>query len=126
MQTYNKATLIGFLGNDPKLHETEKSKLAAFSLATTERDAEGKEIAEWHDVVTFGKTADYVGVYFKKGAFALVEGRIRSRKWIDKDGNNRSTKTIVASRILHMERKDAESIIEAEASAGEILEDVPF
>ncbi len=126
MKTYNKTTLIGFLGGDPKVHETEKSKLAAFSLATTERNAEGEDVAEWHDIVTFGKSAEYVGEYFKKGAFALVEGRIRSRKWTDNEGNNRLTKTIVANRVLHMERKAAESKAEAEATDGENLEDVPF
>ncbi len=126
MKTYNKATLIGFLGQDPKFIETEKSKLTTFSLATTERDAEGKDVPEWHDVVTFGKSADYVKDHFKKGAFALVEGRIRSRKWTDQDGNNRLSKTIIANRVLHMERKAAESHAESEASDGENLDDVPF
>ena len=101
----NKVTLIGNLGNDPELRSTQSgSAVANITLATSEswRDKETqetKERVEWHRVIFFGRLAEVVNEYLRKGSQVYVEGRIQTRKWQDKDGNDRSTTEIVANEM---------------------------
>lgn len=100
----NKATLIGNLGNDPDVKKTPNgNSVATFSLATNERwtdkSGEKKEHVEWHRVVVWGKLADIVGQYCKKGKQVYVEGKIRTRSWEDKDKVKRYTTEINADTV---------------------------
>lgn len=101
----NKVILLGNLGNDPDIRYTASgAAVANISLATAEnwRDketGEKQERTEWHRVVFFGRLAEIVGEYLRKGSQVYVEGRIQTRKWQDKDGNDRYTTEIVASEM---------------------------
>jgi len=89
----NKVQLLGNVGKDPEVRETKSGKVANLVLATSERytDKSGQkqENTEWHNLVVFGKLADVVTKYVKKGDKLYVEGSITTRKWEDKEGNTR-------------------------------------
>lgn len=101
----NKVILIGNLGGDPEVrYMTNSEPVTSFSLATTEawRDkssGEKKEQTEWHRVVVYGKLAEIIGKFAKKGSHMYVEGRLRTRKWQDQQNNNRFTTEIVANEV---------------------------
>ena len=101
----NKAILIGNLGNDPDIRYTASgTAIANISLATAEswRDknsGEQQERTEWHRIVFFGRLAEIVGEYLRKGSQIYVEGRIQTRKWQDKEGNDRYSTEVVANEM---------------------------
>jgi single-strand DNA-binding protein len=101
----NKVTLIGNLGADPEVRYTANgSAVANIRLATAEswRDKESgetQERTEWHRVVFFSRLAEIVGEYLKKGSQVYIEGRLQTRKWQDRDGNERYTTEIVANEM---------------------------
>ena len=101
----NKAILIGNLGNDPDMRYTAGgAAVANISIATAEswRDketGEQQERTEWHRVVAFGRLAEIIGEYLRKGSQVYVEGRIQTRKWQDKEGQDRWTTEIVANEL---------------------------
>lgn len=101
----NKAILIGNLGNDPDMRYTAGgAAVANISIATAEswRDketGEQQERTEWHRVVFFGRLAEIVGEYLRKGSQVYIEGRIQTRKWQDKEGQDRYTTEIVANEL---------------------------
>ena len=101
----NKVMLIGNLGADPEIRYTAGgSAVANIRLATAEswRDkdtGETQERTEWHRVVFFGRLAEIVEQYVKKGSQLYVEGSIRTRKWQDKEGNERFSTEIVAGEM---------------------------
>lgn len=99
----NKAILIGNLGRDPEIrYSPSGAAVANVNIATTDswkdkQSGEQQERTEWHRVVFFGRLAEIVGEYLKKGSQVYVEGRIQTRKWQDKEGNDRYTTEIVAN-----------------------------
>lgn len=100
----NKAIILGHLGQAPELRRTQSgTAVCTLRLATNERrkDASGQwsDHTEWHTVVTFGKTAENAEKYLSKGSQALVEGRISTRKWQDKEGRDRHSTEIVANSV---------------------------
>lgn len=101
----NKVILIGNLGNDPDIRYTASgAAVANISLATAEswRDKESgeqQERTEWHRIVFFSRLAEIVGEYLRKGSQVYVEGRLQTRKWQDKEGNDRYTTEIVANEM---------------------------
>ena len=104
MASVNKAILIGNLGKDPDVrYSPDGSAITNITLATTEnwkdKSGEKQEKTEWHRVAFFGKLAEIAGEYLKKGSQVYVEGRIQTRKWQDKDGQDRYTTEIVADRM---------------------------
>ncbi len=104
MAGVNKVILLGHLGRDPEMRYMPDGKaVAALSLATSEtykdRDGSRQERTEWHRVILFGKTAEVAGEYLRKGNQAYIEGRIRTRKWTDKDGQERYSTEIVGDRL---------------------------
>jgi len=91
MASVNKAILIGNLGKDPELRYTPSGQaVASFSIATTRkwRDKEGQfqEQTDWHNIVAWGKQAETINEYLKKGSPIYIEGRIQNRSYDDKDG----------------------------------------
>ena len=105
MASLNRVTLIGNLGADPEVRYTQnREAIATIRIATTETykdksSGEKKDITEWHRVVFFGRTAEVVGEYLKKGSPVYVEGRIQTRKWQDKAGQDRYVVEILASEM---------------------------
>ena len=98
----NKVILLGNLGRDPEIRSMQSgAKMASFSIATSKRwkdrnTQEQKEKTSWHNIVVFGDgLVDIVEKYVKKGSKIYVEGEIQTRKWQDKDGNDRYTTEII-------------------------------
>lgn len=98
----NKVILIGNVGIDPEIRTTEAGvKVARIRLATTERlfdrqANEAKEHTEWHTITLWRGLADVVDKYVRKGTQIYIEGRLRTREWMDKDNNKRYTTEILA------------------------------
>jgi single-strand DNA-binding protein len=102
MASVNKVILIGNLGRDPETrYSPDGAAITNVTIATSDRwkdkaSGEMREATEWHRVVFFGRLAEIAGEYLKKGRPVYVEGKLRTRKWTDKDGNERYTTEIVA------------------------------
>jgi single-strand DNA-binding protein len=105
MASLNKVMIIGNLGKDPEIRYTaDGMAMANFSLATTsswkdKNTGEKKEETEWHRVAFYGKIAEVIGQYAKKGRPLYVEGRLKTRKWTDKDGVEKYTTEIVGDQM---------------------------
>lgn len=105
MASVNKAILIGNLGKDPELKFLPSGQpVANFSIATSEKwkdksTGETKEQTEWHNIIMFGKLAEIAGQYLKKGSSVFIEGRLQTRKWQDKTGQDRYTTEIIANEM---------------------------
>ncbi|GIS91227.1 MAG: hypothetical protein CM1200mP20_12680 [Pseudomonadota bacterium] len=101
----NKAIIVGNLGRDPEVrYSASGSAIANVTVATTDswkdrQSGERQERTEWHRVVFFNRLAEIAGEYLKKGSQVYIEGRIQTRKWEDKDGNDRWTTEIVANEM---------------------------
>ena len=105
MASVNKVILIGNLGKDPETRYLPSGEAVTnITLATTEswkdkKSGEKQEHTEWHRISFFGRLAEIAGEYLKKGSPCYVEGRIRTRKWQDKEGQDRYTTEVVADRM---------------------------
>jgi single-strand DNA-binding protein len=105
MASVNRVTILGNLGNDPEVRYLPSGDAVAnISVATTDKykdktSGEMKEVTEWHRVAFFGKLAEIVNEYLKKGAQVYLEGRIRTRKWQAQDGTDRYSTEIVADKM---------------------------
>jgi single-strand DNA-binding protein len=104
MASVNKVILIGNLGADPETRYLPSGDAVTnIRIATTDvwkdKGGEKQEHTEWHRVAFFGKVAEIAGEYLKKGSPVYVEGRIRTRKWQDKEGQDRYSTEIVADRM---------------------------
>jgi single-strand DNA-binding protein len=104
MASVNKVIIIGNLGRDPEVRYLPSGDAVAnLRVATTDKfkDKSGdmQEVTEWHSIAFFGKTAEICGQYLKKGSQIYVEGSLRTRKWQDKDGNDRYTTEIRGDRM---------------------------
>jgi single-strand DNA-binding protein len=99
----NKVILVGNLGADPETRALPSgTTVANIRLATSEswkdkQTGDLKEQTEWHNVAMFGRLGEIAGEYLRKGSQVYIEGRLRTRKWQDKQGNDRYTTEIVAS-----------------------------
>jgi single-strand DNA-binding protein len=96
--------ILGNLGRDPELRHTQAGKaVATLRVATnetwTDQSGERQERTEWHSIVVWGRQAENCNQYLKKGRSVFVEGRLQTRKWQDRDGNDRYTTEIVADRV---------------------------
>jgi len=101
----NKVILIGNLGADPETRAMPSgTTVANMRIATSEswkdkQTGDMKEQTEWHSVAMFGRLAEIAGEYLRKGSQVYIEGRLRTRKWQDKQGNDRYTTEIVANEM---------------------------
>ena len=123
MASINKILLIGNLGADPEIRNLPSGEAVCnLRLATAEKwkdkaSGETREVTEWHRVILFRKLAEIAGQYLKKGASVYIEGRIRTRKWQDKDGQERYTTEIEASEMKMLGGR--QSISESSAATEE-------
>lgn len=107
----NKITLIGRLGQDPEMRQTQKGgSICNLRIATNESyiDHDGNKIerTEWHTVVAYQKLADTCNRFLGKGSLVYVEGALTTQKWQDKEGNTRYTTKILARRVLFLSQKN--------------------
>jgi len=147
----NKAIIVGNLGRDPEVRYTANGNaIANITVATAEswkdkQSGERQEKTEWHRVVFFGRLAEIAGEYLKKGSQVYIEGRLQTRKWEDKSGQERYTTEIVASEMQMLgsrgggasEASDDDYSSEARSAAGssgggtsggdpDLDDDIPF
>lgn len=111
MASYQKWIGMGNLGADPELRNTQSgTPVCNFSMATTEswkgNDGQTQSKTEWHKIVVWGLAGENAAKYLKKGSTALVEGQLETRKWQDKDGVDRYTTEIKASRVTFCDKKE--------------------
>jgi single-strand DNA-binding protein len=105
MASVNKVILVGNLGKDPEVRYMPNGEAVTnITLATTDSwkdksSGDKRETTEWHRVVFFRKLAEIAGQYLKKGSQVYIEGSLKTRKWQDKDGQDRYTTEIVASEM---------------------------
>src|SRR5512145_629697 len=123
MASVNKVILIGNLGRDPETRYTaDGAAITNITLATSRRykDSSGQqqEETEWHRVVFFGRLAEIAGEYLKKGRPVYVEGKLRTRKWTDKDGNERYTTEIVADVMQMLGSREGAGGADFDEAAG--------
>lgn len=101
----NKTTILGYLGNPPEIRTMPNGDTVAnLSVATSERwtdktTGERKDVTEWHRIVFYRGQAEFCREYLKKGSLVYIEGRLKTRKWQDKDGQDHYTTEIIGSDL---------------------------
>ena len=119
MSKTNSVRLIGHLGQDPKLVSNgENSSVVSFSLATNEtyKDAKGNKATrtEWHNIVSFGRVANLIIQYCKRGEFIMLNGRLQTRQYTNKEGQQRYVTEIITEEILFLGGKKSDGTPSAE------------
>ena len=140
----NKVILVGNLGQKPEMRYTAtQTAVANLSIATTEswkdkESGENRDETEWHRVVFFGNLAEIAEKYLDKGSSIYVEGKIQTRKWQDKDGNDRYTTEILGNQLtmlgsrntsdpsMNQENNSDTPFPEDDSSEGITDDDIPF
>jgi single-strand DNA-binding protein len=108
----NKVILIGNLGRDPEMRTfPDGSSLCNVAIATSrtwkdKTSGEKQEETEWHRLVAYGRTAEIMGEYLKKGSSAYFEGRLKTRKWTDKEGVERYTTEIIVEQMTMLGKRE--------------------
>lgn len=127
MAGINKVILVGNLGKDPEVRYLEGgTAVANFPIATSETykdrtSGEKKTNTEWHNIVLWRGLAEIAEKYLKKGSQIYLEGKLRTRQWQDKDGNNRYTTEIIGDNIQMLGRKDENGSTNPEQSSYQSL-----
>jgi single-strand DNA-binding protein len=130
MKSLNKVQLIGNLGKDPEIRISNAGQMVAnLSIATENsfKDAKGvwQEATTWHSLVAFGRTAEIIRDYVRKGSRIYVEGRIQTRSW-DQDGQTRYRTEIVVNELLLLSGKPDADAIWPKTETEVTDEDIPF
>lgn len=113
MAGVNKVIIVGRLGNDPEIRTMPNGEAVAnISVATSEswtdrNTGERREITEWHRIVFYRRQAEVVGEYLRKGSQIYVEGRLRTRKWQDQNGQDRYTTEIQGDVMQMLDSRNA-------------------
>lgn len=134
MKGVNKVIVVGNLGNDPETrHMPSGGAVTNISVATSEswkdkQTGENKEKTEWHKVAMFGRLAEIAAEYLRKGSQVYIEGKIRTRKWQDKEGNDRYTTEIIADQMQMLGGKGEKSAPQQSPAApkDDFDDDLPF
>lgn len=123
----NKVMLIGNLGQKPEVKTTHSgTSVTTLRIATSDRRKDKQseqwvEQTEWHSVVVFGSTAESCGRYLDKGRQVYIEGKLQTRKWQDKEGNDRWSTEVLANKVKFLGSKGATAY-----NSGESIEEIPF
>ena len=125
----NVVTLVGNVGQDPSIHTTHSGKkVVNLSLAT--RGWRKEDGPDWHRIVAWGKTADILEQYVRKGSKLAVQGRIQVRPWTTQKGENRTSVEIVASEVeLLDKREERQPLAEPQGMpthTDDLDDDIPF
>jgi single-strand DNA-binding protein len=119
MMNYNRVILVGRLTRDPEIRATpDNVSVVRCSIAVNRRTG-GEDVADFFDFVAFRQNADFLANYATKGRLVLIEGRLQSRSYTDREGNRRKVYEIVTERVRLLERaREAETEIPAQAAVG--------
>lgn len=120
MSSYQQVTVLGNVGRDPEVkYAASGSAIVNVSVATSRKwksqDGEKHEETEWHRITFFGKSAEIIGQYVRKGNRLFVTGYLKTRKWQDKDGADRYTTEIIGENFQLLDRNDVGDSEEAPA-----------
>lgn len=137
MASVNKVILIGNLGRDPEVRYAPNSNVAIanVTIATSsvwndKSTGDRREETEWHRVVFYGRQAEVVEQFLRKGSAVYVEGRIKTRKWTDKDGQDRYITEIIADQMQMLGGRQENEFTESEdtkpESNDDFDDDIPF
>ena len=131
MAGVNKVILVGNLGKDPEVRYLDNGvAVANFSLATTEsyKNKQGERVSqtEWHNIVLWRGLAEVAEKYLKKGSSVYVEGKIKNRKWEDKDGNTRYNTEILGDNMTMLGAKPSSEDTSIKTNTQETNDDPPF
>ncbi len=144
MASVNKVILVGNLGKDPDVrYAANGDAICNLTIATTEswkdkNSGEKKEQTEWHRVVIYRKLAEIAGQYLSKGSQVYIEGKLKTRKWQDKDGQDKYTTEIVADEMnmlgggsgsgdkTHPKREEPRKPAPSKPSFDDLSDDIPF
>lgn len=140
MAGINKVIIVGHLGNDPEMRSMPNGEAVAnISVATSEawtdkNTGERREVTEWHRIVFYRKLAEICGQYLKKGAQVYIEGRLRTRKWQDQNGQDRYS-TEIQGDVMQMlgtrpqsadGANNSQPMPQQDASANAFDDSIPF
>lgn len=115
MKGVNKVIIVGNLGNDPEMRQTQGGDaVATISVATSEswkdkQTGQEQTRTEWHRCVAFKRTAEIIGEYLKKGSKVYIEGQLRTRKWQDNNGQDRYTTEIMVKNLQMLDSRNTAS-----------------
>lgn len=137
MASLNKVIIIGNLGKDPELKFMPNGDAVCnFSVATTDswkdKAGEKQERTEWHNIVMYRKVAEIAGEFLKQGSSVYLEGKLQTRKWQTKEGQDRYTTEVIADSMQMLGKKSeggtpvTKKISESVNSIEEMEDDVPF
>ena len=131
MAGVNKVILVGNLGKDPEVRYLDNGvAVANFSLATTEnyKNKQGERVSqtEWHNIVLWRGLAVVAEKYLKKGSSIYIEGKIKNRKWEDKDGNTRYNTEILGDNMTMLGTKPSTEETSLKTNTQETNDDLPF
>ena len=133
MRSYNRATVLGHVGNDVVLRYTQAGQpVTNLSLATNERRKDGPTVTTWHRVVLWGKLAELAERHVKKGEAVYVEGPLSSRQWRDDQGETHTRTELTAREMIFLGSRATEVVSPSEESSdpgeetGEVVEEIPF
>lgn len=124
MSSFNKITIVGYLGRDPELRYTPSgTPVCDFSIATTERKGkrdgeDGEEITTWFRVNMWGRQAELANQYLQKGRLVYVEGRLSQREYTDRDGNKRTSLDVHGSDMRFIGSRGDEMAAGAPSGGG--------
>ena len=114
MASVNRVTILGNVGKDPEIRYMPNGEaIANFSVATSSKwkdktTGEAREETEWHRIVIYGKLAGIVEKYIKKGSSVYLEGKLKTRKWQDKDGSDRYATEVIVDQMQMLGGKSSE------------------
>lgn len=113
MSSFQQVTLLGNVGRDPEVrYSSNGNAIANLSVATSRKwksqDGERHEETEWHRLTAFGRQAEIIGEYVRKGNRLFITGYLKTRKWEDKDGVERYTTEIIVENFQLLDRNDGE------------------
>ena len=126
----NKVIIVGNLGGDPDTRFMPSGKAVCnISVASSEswndkETSEKQEKTEWHRIVFFGRLAEIASEYLKKGSQVYVEGKLRTRKWVTREGDDRWTTEIVANQMQILGKNEESTISHQEQEY--LAENIPF
>jgi single-strand DNA-binding protein len=131
MSSLNRAFVLGRLGQDPQARFLDSGQVVVnLSIATDEsykgKDGQKVEKTEWHKVVLWGKPAEFAKQYLTKGRLVYVEGKLETRKWTDKDGNERYTTEIKGNSIQALDKAPEAKESGVQRPVMNEMDDAPF
>lgn len=137
MAGINKVIIVGYLGNDPEIRTMPNGEpVANISVATSEvwndkNTGERREATEWHRIILFRRLAEIAGQYLRKGSLVYVEGKLKTRKWQDQNGQDRYTTEIQADSLTMLGGRGDKPQAQKPATPAEPVvdnfdDDIPF